>query len=284
MARKLDIIAVTIPSEEKSVKRLGFNTRVNIYERIEEFYARNPYAVVIRFGNSVKLNNRNFKPEEFGYVVNHADKIAENCDKRGSLARLSSVVLTPRVYTGKVNVNKLLVIRPNSHSSGSGFRVQKGPVVLDNNHHALEYIKSKTELRVWFCGNSCVTAKRISEKHKNDKFPCRSKWGYLFRKTNPTLRRQVLKAAKVLDLQFGAFDIIVKDNKFYFLENNSAPTFDNKKIIKFYKSNLIKLVNKKFPKITKYKKEQFISLSSIFGSLKPSIINSLKNLGVKVNG
>ena len=252
------ILALTIPSEEPSVARLGFDRRTYIYDTIETFSKNNPNTVIARFGNSVlpkKSNNpKDPKTEEYPYVLNNSRAIWLNCEKHNALKVMSKVVTTPKLYEKTVPRNKLVVVRPHAHSAGSGFKVVRGPVKLNKFEYAIDYINSPNEVRVWFCGDSVMTATRVSKRHAGEKFPCRSKWGYEFRKTPTKLKKDVLKAAKAIGLDFGAADIIIKTNKYYFLECNSSPTIDSLEITKFYREGIEKLAKKKFPHAFKKQK------------------------------
>lgn len=257
------ILGLTIQSEEKSVARLGFEYKNYDYRSIEQFRKDNPKTIVVRFGNSYLPANKAFKQEEYDYVLNTSKAIILNCSKHLALKALSKVVNTPKLYEGAVKGRALVVIRPHAHSAGAGFRVARGPLKLNSYEYAINYIKSKTELRVWFVNGKTMTAKRVSTKHAKDKFPCRSGWGYEFRKTPKTLHKQVLAAAKAIGLCFGAADVIYYKGKYYFLELNSCPSYDNSKIIKMFQSEIPKLAQRKYPELFKNKRNKLNFITNI---------------------
>ena len=138
------------------------------------------------------------------------------------------------------------------HSAGAGFSVKEGPFDVIPETYATRYLdvtSSGGEYRVWFCGNRTIAGKRVKmECNENEKYPCRSKWGYSFCDgISKDLRNQTLLAAKKIGLEFGAADVLYYKGKWYFLELNSAPSIDHRIVREFYQSALAILIAKKFP-------------------------------------
>lgn len=234
----------TIGSELDSARRLGFDTTTCIWDRTEEFDSN----IVIRWGNSGRHYNKNDYLSEFKNVINNWKSISLNCRKQLALKKLSTVVNTPKIFEKEVPKGVLAVVRPTAHSSGAGFSVRTGPLNLNRDVYATQFIKTDKEFRTWFCGDQVIGAKRVPLKDiKVDKFPCRSAWGYKFCNIPEKLKQQTLLAAKTIGLEVGAADILYHNKKYYFLELNSGVTVDTKTIREFYQTNLIKLIKKKFP-------------------------------------
>ena len=240
------IKVLTINSEAKSAKRLGLPTTIGSFEKRVELLADD---IVIRWGNSTQHYNASNYRADFYQVVNPAAAIRANCDKFNSTLALSRVVDTPRLFHDLVPNGITAVVRPIEHSAGKDFKVKVGEYELRNGEYATEFIKTDTEVRVWFCGNATLCAKRVPMRDTEEgDFPCRSGWDYhfCFQKTPDSLHMSTLKAAKTIGLDCGAADILVKDGIFYFLELNSAPTIDKMRLEKFFKKNLLKLMQNKF--------------------------------------
>ena len=247
------IRVLAIESEYESAKRLGIpNVSTFLYGRAEEFNN----DLIIRWGNSILYNNKDgTKVIEFKNVLNPSKSIHFNCTKSKSLQKLSTVVNTPKFYLSNeiVPENKLVVYRPDEHSGGKGFGVIKGEFKVNPYYYATEFIKTDTEFRVFYCGDKTMICKRITynPERAKQKFVCRSLWNYSFLKKVPKiLHNQVMKAKKVLNMDFGGFDILLSKGKYYFLENNSACTIDKSEIAKFYNDGIKSLIKKKYPKFS----------------------------------
>lgn len=245
------IKVLTIDSECNSAQKLGFETYVYNYDRIEKY----DNDIVIRWGNSSSFYDKDGKIKEFKNVLNKGENIRLNCEKNKSLKKISEVVKTPKIYYGNVPKNKLVVYRNVWHSNGDGFKVEKGPFKIKTKHYATQWIKTNKEYRVWYCknnGGQFIMARRVTynKQRLKEKYPCRSKYCYIFFKKVPNnLKKQVKLAFDKLNLEFGATDILYKNGKYYFLETNTSPTIDSPEIENFYKNNLPKLVKEKFPVI-----------------------------------
>jgi hypothetical protein len=171
---KVMINILTIDSEYDSACRLGFKTTTYINKHAEDF----DNEINIRWGNSHLLLDKENKEVDFKNVINPGLIISANCRKHEALKKMSAVVHTPKMFEEAVPDGLLVVVRPVEHAGGSGFSVKNGPLTLEKGHeYATQYIKTKTEYRVWFINGKTLCAKRVCSKDKS-KYPCRSEWGY----------------------------------------------------------------------------------------------------------
>jgi hypothetical protein len=245
-----DMIKVlTIGSELKSAKELGLFCKTNFYDYVEDYDS----DIMVRWGNSqLTYSCKSDIYRDFKNVVNPSKSIELNCSKNESIRKIAEVVTTPTIFDGFIPENKLGVIRPYHHTGGKDFRVVKGPFKINPAHYSTEFINTKHEFRVWFCGKETLIARRSTQNKKRltEVYPIRSNWPYLFVSSKrPKLREQTLLAANKIGLECGAADVLSDEEKgiYYFLELNSAPTLDSQKVIDFFKLNLIKLIKAKFP-------------------------------------
>lgn len=242
---------LTCKAEVESARNLGFDTS----NRAADLYADDfKDKVVIRWGNSrLSYNNStSLRPTEFKNVINRADAIYLNCTKPKARRLMAQVVNTPKEFRTTVPAGVTVVLRPLEHSAGSDFFIKKGPYAVPSGWYATEFLKTNEEYRVWFCGDATFWAKRVAlnGEDKGNEFPCRSKWGYSYRDEVPhSLHEDTFKAAKAIGLEFGAADVLKYDGKFYFLELNSAPSIDTNTLKNFFKVNMTRLVQKKFPSL-----------------------------------
>ncbi len=240
------ITILTIGSEYRSAVKIGFPTTTDWYEDISQC---NPKNVVIRWGNSGMFEDAKDNEIDFARVLNPGKAIHTNCHKNLALELMAKVVNTPTQYKEKVPNGISAVVRHTNHSGGNGFNVLQGPLKLKLGQYATKYINTKTEYRVWFCGDKTMCAKRVTKAKVSPPY-CRSQWGYRFCRMNAALHNQALAAAKSIGLDCGAADILQYRGKYYFLENNSAPTLDHSKLVAFYRTNLVELIKSKWPDVT----------------------------------
>lgn len=261
-----EIKLYTIDSERVSVERLGFPT----FTHLGSYVDAEKNNIIIRFGNSTLLYNNNASKQiEFPNVLQTSKAIANNCSKDESLAKMAKVVPTPKMYKvgDIIPKNKLIVFRRNQHSGGQGFQVTKFPTPhkVESGFYGTEFISTDKELRCWFINSRVITGRRVTQSAERlkQKYKCRSLWPYKMWHTTPKkLEKYVLAAAKELGLIFGAADIIFKNGKYYFLENNSCPTLDHPKIIKFFKQGLARLVKKNFSDFNKQSKTKIKKIAA----------------------
>lgn len=247
-----NIKLLTINSELKSAKTLGFATITNLPSCTADY----DKDVIIRWGNSQlnQLNQNSWNLRDFKRVINTSNAIALNCDKPKAAQKLGEVVNTPKLFKETVPRGVTAVVRPINHSTGYGFSVQKGPYVLSYGFYATEFIETDTEYRVWFAGDKTIHGRRVNldKKAKKVRYPCRSSWGYSYSYDDITpkdLHKQTLLAANKIGLTVGAADVLHKNGKYYFLELNSAASCDTNRIIKFYKTEILALIQARFPDV-----------------------------------
>lgn len=234
----MNIHLLTIKSEADSAKRLGFPVYVG-YDSLSPHVK--PNDIVIRWGNSYGFEY------EFPKVVNKGENILRNCNKFWARQELGKIVDIPKMYSEKVPKGIVTVVRPKEHSGGSEFEIKTGPFTVDYSCYASEFIDTNKELRVWFANGKTFGAIRVPwEDQKIEKYNCRSKWAYKYTEISSELSQQTLKAAEKIGLVTGAADILKKDNKYYFLELNSAPTIDTCTIERFFRENLIRYIISKW--------------------------------------
>ena len=250
------IKVLTIDSEYESACRLGYTTHTWLGDYAYKFDG----DIIIRWGNSGWVYTRDgAKSAEFKQVINPAAIIKQNCRKHEAIKLLAQVVNVPTIYEKSVPKDVLAVVRPHEHAAGNGFSVQKGPFKVERGTYATKFIQTDTEYRVWFCGNRTMCGRRVKMKVNEDqKYPCRSNWGYEFSDgIAPELRKQTLLAAKKIGLEVGAADLLFYKGKYYFLELNSAASVDHRVVREFYQAGLEVLVRRKFPEMFgEPKKEQ----------------------------
>lgn len=255
------VTVMTIESEQKSAERLGYTTTI-------DFCDPRTNDVVIRWGNSELTGRTDFKR-----VVNPSKAIVLNCHKLNALHKLAQVVKTPTLYTKRAPAETLVLLRPIAHTNGEGFKVVKGPIDIDRGFYGTSWVKTKLEYRVWFAWNKTLCAERVKLRKysgddgqdyttdvriKPERYPCRSSWGYKFLENTPrALHRDVIKATKKIGLSLGAADVLVSDDEFIFLELNSAPTVDHKKIRVFFQSAINSFLESS-EKRRKAKKHEFV--------------------------
>lgn len=244
----MEVLVVTIDSELESAKKLGYNTTTFI----GDYANRYDNKIVIRWGNSRYLyDNNGSRQLDFKYVLNPAQCIRRNCEKANATKLMSLVVNTPTLWETKVPKDVLAVVRTHEHSSGHGFRVEKGPFNVQYGTYATRYLdvtKEGAEYRVWFCGGKTMLARRHKMMcNPDEKYPCRSMWGYTYMDgISKELHVATLLAAKKIGLEFGAADVLFHKGKWYFLELNSAASLDHRLTIEFFQKNIQALIEKKF--------------------------------------
>lgn len=242
------IRVLTIGSESESAKRLGLPLHIaGFKQRVEAF----DNHIIIRWGCSNRQPNRNEVEKEFANVTNPSEFIIANCHKYNSMKKMSEVVNVPKLYTGEVPAGVTAVVRKIAHAAGSDFAVKKGRVKLADDEYGSEFLSTETEVRVWFCNEATMMAKRVRmDVNEKEQYPCRANWGYKFcyDSVPDDLHRDTLAAAKALGLEYGAADILKVGGKWYFLELNTAPSIDLLRLERFFKANIMNLLEKKFGK------------------------------------
>ena len=245
--REFMLKILTIDSELYSANKLDFPVHTYLFNNLVGMYDTD---VWIRWGNGECLFNKEGKAVDFKNVINNKDSIYLNCSKEEALEKMAEVVNTPKIYKKYIPPNKIAVIRPICHTGGSGFCIKKGKLKIKDGLYATSFIRTSKEVRVWFCGQYTLMARRVTSNPSKirAKYKCRSSWAYRFYdKVSDKLHDMTLAAAKKIGLECGAADVLYYQDKYYFLELNSAPTIDAKELISFYRDGIVKLAKQKFP-------------------------------------
>ena len=260
----------TIESEAESARRLGYPTHTWLGDYANKY----DDDIIIRWGNSSNLYcSTGSRSAEFKQVLNPASAIRQNCRKHESVKLMAQVVNVPTLYEIAVPKGVLAVIRPTEHAAGNGFSVQEGPLKIERGTYGTRYLdvtKSGGEYRVWFCGDKTMCGRRVKmECNEEQKYPCRSNWGYEFCDSiSPALHHQTLMAAKKIGLDVGAADVLFYKRKWYFLELNSAASVDHRVVREFYQTALAELVEKRF---SSKKVEAPVVMPTVEKTLEPKI-------------
>lgn len=237
----MTLTVLTCPSELESAQKLGYPTYTDVGQP-------SPSTTVLRWGNSELLGGHDFPAR-----VNPAEAIKLNCHKRKALVRMAEAgIHTPdRWRYGEIvgaTTSGWALLRPLAHSRGENFSLIRPGRAVPADHYATEWIQTDREYRVWFAWDRTLIAQRVpmTGQHGGE-FPCRSEWGYRFVESDfPRLRRETLRAAAAIGLTTGCADVLVKRetvegrrrNRYVFVELNSAPTIDHRKLRRFYQQEL----------------------------------------------
>lgn len=232
------MFTLLIPTAKReSARDMGFPTfRTNEFPNHKKQYRE---SLVIRWGNSCLFETPDGHTREFKNVANPSAAISLNCDKYRARRTFAKVVNTPEDYRTEVPRNKYAVVRPETHSAGSGFQIVKGPFSVPVWHYASEFIKTDKEYRVWFADGKTFAGQRVALNGESEEMPCRSGWGYSYRNVPAKLHTDTLLAAAKIGLTFGAADVLIKGSKYYFLELNSAPSVDAPSVCRFFRENIL---------------------------------------------
>lgn len=191
------------------------------------------------------------QPINFGYqrggTINSPKAVRLASNKRKALQAMAEAgVPTPEVFSpdqARVMAWEIrLVGRPDKHYGGSEFYLCNGTnevrdAIEQGCTHFLEYIEGGREFR---CHVAFGKSIKIAEKIGGDSVIRNFKHGSTFMypqdfNHKKTLRNLSKKAVMCLGLDFGAVDIIWKDDKWYVLEVNSAPSLtSNSDILQRY--------------------------------------------------
>lgn len=233
------MFSLIIPTAKReSARDMGFPTfRTNQFPNHKREFRE---SLVIRWGNSHLFETPSGSIREFKYVANPSEAIHLNCDKYRARRTFAEVVNTPEDFTSGVPKGKYAVVRPESHAAGSGFKIVKGPFIVPDWHYASEFVETDTEYRIWFANGKTFVGKRVALNGESEKMACRSTWGYSYRDVPNKLHKDTLAAAKAINLIFGAADVLIKRNKYYFLELNSSPSVDAPSVCRFFRENILK--------------------------------------------
>ena len=222
----MSIRVLAVEGTTESANRIGYPVFTSADE-CRRGLGRND--TVIRWGSSYG--------GEFPKVINKAESIRNNINKLNAITLLSEVVDTPRIYRRRIPTGVRAVVRPMEHCRGSDYREVTGPYVLRSGEYGKEFIETATEYRSWFAFDRILNAYRTRIRSAEGDAH-RARWGYDFCGSGPRITAAVKAAKDQLDLDFGAADILSKDDKYYFLELNTAPALDHPRVLAFLKETI----------------------------------------------
>lgn len=215
---------------ESSIK-LGYPVYTDPGALVADF---RPPDTILRWGTSEPV-----APVYRDRQITTAEAVATNVDKLASLLEMREVVRVPDIYERNVPRGVRVVVRTRQHAQGEGFRIVTGPYTCAPDEYAVRFVDTPTEYRVWFACEQLYAAQRVPK----DDVPvteCRSKWAYSWRGVPRNLGPKVLAAAGRIGLKTGAADVLYNeaDNRYYFLELNSAPSLDHRRVIDFFRNSV----------------------------------------------
>lgn len=170
-------------------------------------------------------------------IINTIDSVASATNKHKAL-QIMDVSKVPTAYIGSEVIEDDLPVvgRPDYHSQGRWLRYIETleqmykDIRVNKRHpttHYQKFISDAREFRVHIVfGHSIKISEKITPdfnaRVKNHRFGAKCVYPENFTHKK-TLRRIAREAVESLCLDFGAVDILYKDDKFYVLEVNSAP-------------------------------------------------------------
>lgn len=173
---------------------------------------------------------------QYGEVVNKPESVYCAVNKQLALETMQAAEIpTPLISesdarTAVLNGEKI-VGRKMYHSKGRGFYLASTGSGIDlakkrGATHFLKYIEDAEEFRVHIVGENSI---KISQKvfpegtiRRNVRFGATFEYPHEFAHKK-TLRKWAKESIKALGLDFGAVDLLYKDEQFYVLEVNTAP-------------------------------------------------------------
>jgi hypothetical protein len=238
---------ITYDGEKSTATKFGFSLSRELPKNVEEYDG----DVIIRWGNSLRAYNKYGMGQDYKCCLNSRMAIRENCSKHTATQKLSEVVHTPKLFMSFVPRGITSVVRPIEHIAGVGFSIKDGPFPIEPGQYATEYMGLRPntddkECRVWFCGNRTLVGKRARSANKAPR-PCRSEWGYEFNHHfHDSLRDDAIIAAKHMNLDMGAADVLWIGGVAYFLELNSAPAIDHWRVEEWFRKSIIETAKERF--------------------------------------
>lgn len=189
------------------------------------------------------LRNMDGESINFGYqragIINPAPAVALASNKRlALLAMRDAGVPTPEILLIGERIdhyrNGTLIVpivgRPDKHRGGSNFYLcwtaqDYNQALVEGATHFTQYIENGREFRVHVAfGKSIKLAEKIGGDPLIRNFSHGSKFMYPDFNHKKTLRKVARQAVMSLGLDFGAVDVIYKDDKYYVLEVNTSPS------------------------------------------------------------
>lgn len=224
--------------------RLKAEYITNLYNIREEERIENiediENSVLIRFGREDYPSIDN----SFSEVLNRANSIRRVLNKGRCLQYLrDNEIRTPEIFFRREDVDIFPVMgrKKAYHSHGKWIRRIPNRRALRRagyRDHYTEFIRG-TELRVHVIGNTIVRlSKKIPRENGYHKFIRSGSRGWRFidldqelnwiRIDMDDLKKQCVNAMKILELDFGAIDVILENSSYlpYILEVNTAPSLN----------------------------------------------------------
>lgn len=198
-------------------------------------------SIVIRWGTqeAITTNNKTVVYNKIPALKNATNK------KLSRELMFKAGVSIPKIVTKKnyKNSNYPLIARPLEHSKGKNFYVYNTPKDFENKFdkntmYCCEFIDKTNEFRI-HAGHSKVLAvmEKIKPQDPNQKAWNRAqndidpfeyvKWSDVDNRKIKCVLDEALKALDALELDMGGVDVMLKDNKAYVLEVNTAPTLNS---------------------------------------------------------
>lgn len=143
---------------------------------------------------------------------------------------------TPKIYERFEDIEKFPVVgRNRKHFGGKDFVLIKSPSEYIKRDYYLEYIPKIGEYRIHYCLGHYYPCKKVKKFPDANPIIRNHKNGWKFVSYNGKYKDVLIEFAKkvieVVKYDFGAIDCIMdKNHKLYFLEINSAPGLDNKRL------------------------------------------------------
>lgn len=203
---------------------------------INDFNLNN--KIVVRWGNRIEIEK-----DERSIIYNDNQQARKASNKK--LAReifIKNNILCPQLLTPKSdNLKYPIIARPNEHSKGENFVVINNLKEFETHYNTnnidwyySEFIDKEREFRV-HCGHGKILA--IMEKPKGEGIA----WNRVLNE-DPFVRVKqeeykyklfaiALQAMKVIGLDFGGVDIMLKGDTPYVIEINTSPSIENSEYV-----------------------------------------------------
>ena len=145
-------------------------------------------------------------------------------------------ILTPKIYDNFDEIDKFPVVGRNYHHFGAkDFVFIKSPSEYVKRDYYLKYIRKIGEYRIHYCLGNFYVCKKVKKDDNANLIIRNHKNGWKFVTYERVYKNDLIEFAKrvvsALNYNFGAIDCIMdKNHRLYFLEMNSAPGLDNKRL------------------------------------------------------
>lgn len=203
----------------------------------EEFRGLRGIKHIIRWGTTMSIGaeNRDVK------VINKASAIKETLDKAAFRKKCADIGVAPKTWMSLDDLCNdpvgaaAVIVRPRNHERSENLHLCKTLAEAEaavarygaNNYYISEYIAKDREIRVFI-----VQGKVIIGLEKNPGNKREVSWGCVEEGQLAVMRwsewpmfamEAAVKAFNLSKLDFGAVDVMIKGNKAYVLEINTAP-------------------------------------------------------------